>query len=303
MPLSQELLIQRLSFIRFLYESAVQQSRQTGLRQTTSILTFHDAVEMFLSLALEHNNIRNRNFTFNDYWSELRKTGTTVTQEASMDRLNRVRVALKHHGVMPSPAAVEEARVNVSNFFRENTQPIFGIDFETVSLTGVVQHTEARRHLVAAEGLMDSTNPNYDEAAGEIAIALQILLDDYQRETDAPHDTFMFGRSPFRSLDLRSITSRGGVSVSPHAERELERFADAVQESVGALWSQLRILALGLDYRRYLRFRSLTPVVVWQQRTQYGRSEWRHDAPPTLEGCRFCLDFVVDAAIRLQELR
>jgi hypothetical protein len=308
MPLAEALLVQRLSLIRFLHESAIEQSRQTGWRQATSILMFHDAVEMFLALSLEHKNIPNKNFHFREYWAELKKAGTALTQEASLDRLNRVRVALKHHGVMPAPESIEEARVNTSDFFRENTHSMFDIAFEAISLSSVVQHETARGYLLAAEKLMyqrDTTDANYEEAAGEIAIALRILLADYRGKTESPHSGLMFGRSWSSSpLQLRSIEARGGVGIPRDAADMLERFAQEVAESVSEIWSRLDIVALGLNYHRYRRFEVLSPSITWNREgRRYVRSSTTgRSVARTLEDCQFCLNFVIDAAVRLQEL-
>ena len=48
--------IQRLALIRYLYNSAVEESRKPEPIGSTSILMFHDSIELFLQLASEHLN-------------------------------------------------------------------------------------------------------------------------------------------------------------------------------------------------------------------------------------------------------
>lgn len=51
------LTVQRLAFIRFLYEQGVSQADQPEPLSATAVLSFHDAVELFLRLAAEHLHV------------------------------------------------------------------------------------------------------------------------------------------------------------------------------------------------------------------------------------------------------
>jgi hypothetical protein len=51
----------RLAFVRYLYGVAVQQSRYPEPLYGTSILTFHDSIELFLQLASEYLNVGKEN--------------------------------------------------------------------------------------------------------------------------------------------------------------------------------------------------------------------------------------------------
>lgn len=114
--------IKRLPFIRYLYSLAIQQSRQPKPLNAASILTFHDSVELFLQLACGELDVETKEFIkFPEYW-ELTKgklpNGRDLGYESQMRRLNRLRVNLKHHGIMPDESDIEGSRVNVTNFLR-----------------------------------------------------------------------------------------------------------------------------------------------------------------------------------------
>jgi len=55
--LDKSTIIKRLAFIKYLYKLAVDQSRRPEPLCSASILTFHDAVELFLQLASEHLDV------------------------------------------------------------------------------------------------------------------------------------------------------------------------------------------------------------------------------------------------------
>jgi hypothetical protein len=53
-PLTKDL-TRRLVFVRYLYELGVEQSHKPEPFAAVAVLTFHDACEMFLQIAAEHN--------------------------------------------------------------------------------------------------------------------------------------------------------------------------------------------------------------------------------------------------------
>ena len=62
----------RLSFIRYLYTQAVEQADQPEPFSAASILSFHDAIEMFLGLACEHRNVSvPTGIKFMEHWKYL----------------------------------------------------------------------------------------------------------------------------------------------------------------------------------------------------------------------------------------
>jgi hypothetical protein len=68
----------------------------------------------------------------------------------------------------------------------------------------------------------------------------------------------------------------------------LEARLGQVTEAVAQMQKALRVIALGIDYGRYLRFETLTDVDLF------------HDA--THEEYKFCVQFVVDAAFHLADV-
>lgn len=102
--LDKSTVIKRLAFIKYLYKLAVDQSKRPEPLCSASILTFHDAIELFLQLASEHLNVGKQQPSFMEYWDLISQklSNQELTQKESMRRLNRARVALKHHGTLPS---------------------------------------------------------------------------------------------------------------------------------------------------------------------------------------------------------
>lgn len=291
----QHSVIRRLAFIRYLFQTAVQQSHAPAPLNASSILTAHDAVELFLQLASEHLNEGSGHPGFMDYWGLLDKKldPGELGQKESMRRLNKARVALKHHGTLPSNLDIEAFRASVTNFFEENTPLVFDLELHEVSLVEFVSPDNARALLLEASDLIDSDDPL--AALDKIAVAYADMISDYE---DRKRDRF--GRSPFffgRDLTFHSAFFMGLQNV----DRKLAQYVDYVKESIEAMQDAIKVLALGMDYRKYSKFKRLIPVVQKAQRGAVVQRMRGEDDSPSLDDARFCLDFVIESSLALAE--
>lgn len=290
--LDEVTLRRRLAFIRYLYSIGVEQSRQPEPCGAASILTFHDSIELFLQLASEHLDSGAQQPDFMAYWELLAKKlpNGTLSQKESMRRLNKSRGNLKHAGTLPSSLDIEAFRASVSNFFEENTPTVFGLTFGSISLASLVKCTEARSSLEEAGNLIQEGK--LEEALEKIAIAFARLLSDHDKRNRAwfGHSPFLFGES-FSLGDTRFTQTR---------DYSHQRFADKVHKSIESIQSGMKILSLGLDYRRYVKFKLLTPHVTLFMDGGYEVVRLRENQPPSIDECRFSHDFVVESALHLQ---
>ena len=146
--MEDELIMRRLAMVKSLYKQGLEMSYQSEPNNGFCLLPFQDSVEMFLHLCAEKVGfIVNQNTKFLDYFKGI----TNLQYESQMEHLNRTRVALKHHGIMPSNLDVEISRVNVTEFFRLNTPEFFNIDFDGISLISVIADEKIREEMHNAE--------------------------------------------------------------------------------------------------------------------------------------------------------
>ncbi len=230
-----------------------------------------------------------RDLGFMQYWGALKhKLQESLPQEESMRRLNKSRVDLKHYGILPSKLDIEGFRASASNFLQESTPLIFSIEFDSISLVDLVQSEEVRTTLREAKRKFDAGQT--EDASEKIAQGFMQVINDYEDKKRSE-----FGSSPFffgEDLTFASSFARG--------IEDLHRFAEQVSRSFQAIQSGMKILSLGIDYRRYSRFRLLTPTV---RQTSDGIYHFysTHTRKMTREEFEFCFEFVVSSALRLQE--
>lgn len=299
--------VKRLTFIRLIYQQGLEQSQRPEPLSMTGILSFHDAVELFLVLAGEHLHAQLPDQTkFLDYWTRLSPTsptnkngisnGVNLTGKTAMDRLNRLRNGFKHAGSLPGKDAIEQARIDVTNFFLNNTPLVFGADvgFANLDLTDVVTQSFARDKLRAAAD--NASQDDYHEAVELLAETFFELLNDYanRKKSDYRYSVYDFGGQipdlpPFSRRDLEQLNR----DFADHYE-QLTKSAAEIQQS-------MQVIALGLDYRHYARFKMITPRI-----TQHYSGSLHRTPKPWLPHSRddyeFCRDFVITTSLRLAEV-
>lgn len=318
MPL-EECVIRRLAFIKNIYKLAIQLSETPEPLCSASLLSFHDSVELFLYLALETLDATGSNkLNFMEYWEKISlklPAEKTLSQKESMRRLNNSRVALKHFGTLPTKQDLDTFRVNVTDFFNENTIILFGIEFLDVSLVELVSCSDAREALNEAESLLKDARTI--DAMDLAAVAFAQILDDYAAKIKD-----RFGKYPFSF----SAPSLSGLSFSASNDSDLANDVDSfavdvdsalsdIEDSISELQDTIEIMMLCLDYRKYMKFYLLSPIVRRlngkddpKAKKTYGdyklyEPKRRERISPTEDDVQFSIDFVVESALILQKLK
>jgi hypothetical protein len=299
--------VERLGYIRFLHQEGIDQARRPHPMSSAAILSFHDAVELFYVLALDHKGVQvDPKTSFEGYWRELSKVVPNLSGRRGMERLNRVRVNLKHHGSIPGTQQVTDARTDVDAFLAANTQAVFGVDYDTVTMADVVPQEPVRTKIRAAAAA---------EAAGDRHEAMGLLAEAFDELFNPQYYAYVqpsplsFGKTltwPTRLRDdevaavltwLRG-DSKGGGSYNP---RGLADQIGATTDVAAAAQAVLRVMTMGVDYPRYLRFEQLTPCI----RGTYGdplRRSYPDGYDPSREDFEYCHQFALEVALRVAEV-
>lgn len=116
-----ELIIKRLAIAKQLYQQGLALSYESEPTNGLCLLPFHDSVEMFMKICADVKAVKiDRSTKFMDYFSKL----LDLQCSSQMQNLNNKRVALKHHGEIPSSLDIEISRASTTEFFQLNT-PVF----------------------------------------------------------------------------------------------------------------------------------------------------------------------------------
>jgi hypothetical protein len=295
--LDKSIIVKRLALIKYLYRIGIEQSRQAGMFAGFSILTFHDSAEMFLLLVLEDKGDprpqkeRNKNIQFMQYWEYF--DGLTLRE--SMNMLKERRRNIKHKGIFPSTSDIEESRVTITRFFKENTPKLFNEDFDTISVSDLIVYPNIREYVNLAKSFL--TQNNYYDCLVNAKIGFEELLSTYESDKRQWHDSILSVGEKV-GKDYRNLVS---------SNKEGLRWFEQVTHTTNNVRNILKVSALGIDYRKYVLFDFVTPKVIETCRT--GKDKYVYDAKENFEkrrtitnqDCQFCIDFVIDSALKLQE--
>jgi hypothetical protein len=288
--LGRDLLIKRLAIIKLLYKIGIDQSRQSESVSYFAILTLHDSVEMFLRLAAEHVNVKADDLNFIQYWERIPE----LTLKESMRACNLRRVNLKHKGLIPAKIEVEASRVNAMDFFDQNTSRIFGIEFSDVSLIELVKFTKTKEYLTVSQFQLDAND--IVKSIENATFSFNYLLQEYK---GTKVDKWLRTHFSFtRSIRLSRYTSlsKGSEGI----DRRLDEVVKEINDNFMQIDRGLEVLALGLDYRKYSKFRFLTPDVYRLTDGSF-RLVNAKVRVTNKENCQFLIDFVLECALKLQE--
>lgn len=287
MAIENEELLRRLAFIRYLFLLGVEQSTKPEPVCNIAILSFHDSIELFLALTCEHFEVNATKAEFMGYF-DLLQPFVELSQKESMRRFNKTRVSLKHQGVMTSHTDIQYFKNACENFFIENTMLIYSLDFTSISLIDLVIYEETKEYLHKAEiGIKEEHLP---EAMSNITIAFWVLIEDYEKTKKEK-----WGKSPFFFGGSMTFLNAFYMNID---NKKLSAFVDTAGRSITAMQSAMKILSLGLDYRRFAKFDSITPIYT---RTMGGHCiDDRVEQVFTKDNVLWCFNYVIECCITLQ---
>ncbi|MES2573948.1 MAG: hypothetical protein V4572_03315 [Bacteroidota bacterium] len=289
--MNNEILLRRLSIIKLLFKSGLEQSKQSESISFFSILSFHDSIEMFLKLACEYKQIKSEKLSFIEYWDSL----PHLTLKESMRNLNSRRVNLKHKGLVPAKIEVEASRINTIDFFEQNTKNTFGIEFNEISLLNLIKFEKTKKLLILSEEELHKTN--FKESIKNTTIAFEELLDEYKENKIGTWDKNLFN-FPNRIRLSSSFNSRYNKD---NKDNRLEDVVKSMNDKFDHLERALEIISFGFDFKKYSKFKMLCSDFYKTSNGDYlfyGKEEENNF---NYENSQFCLDFILECSLKLQE--
>ena len=296
-------LIRRLAFAKYLFIVGVERAKQVEPFAAAGLLSLHDAVEFTNHVAAEHTSARlPKSADFLDYWDAIGAvlSPNVLPERTAMERLNKARVALKHHGTMPSRLDLDSFVETAQRFFRDIFPLVFGLDLNSVSVIEFVVAPAAKVHLSLAQDHLQ--NGDLMEGFTEASAAFSELLYHFEKSTEDDMGRPLID-SPTRwsrSHDVRREVDAAMGGGGIRGPSELGRFVDDVSRALDEMSENIKLVAFGIDLRRLARFRRLTPGVSRSMADTLNFT-WIRDASTRAADLEFCIQFVLESALQLQE--
>lgn len=287
--------LMRLAYIKFLYQHGVELSIKTSPYNSTSILLFHDSIDLFLQLAAEVLNIKTKERTYFMAYIDIinqKLDPKLLSQTGAMKRLNDARNYLKHTGFIVHESVIESCRVNSKDFFIENTPIIFGMEFSDISMIDVIDNENVKKILKDVNHF--SKNGQFKDALEHIAISFNELVSGYEKQRSSLMELI------FDFDDLDESDFEFDADVSGDYEGGFEKLCNTLEEMHYAL----KLLSFNIDIRKYAKFLQLTPQL-YPGKDIYDKYSafWdpTKDKNFTEEKVEFCINFIIESALKLQD--
>ena len=282
-------LIRRLSLSRFIFQTGADALRRPGpyaFGLATSL--FQDSVETLLRILAEAGRVNvGAHVSFNALIDEVGGSYSSVLEhKAALSRLNKARVNFKHHGISVSEEDAIHFRESTQAFLTEVTQNALDLDFQRASLVSVIGHRRTENWLLSAQEAVEAGC--YREALEHAAIAFRIYLNARSVHRARVTSHRLWGPPP---LDYRTADQQLKRSLTQLTKWTVSHFEE--------LHKSIDLLRHDIDLMAYWRFRGVTPDVELSL-TDVHSIAWTSPADnPTQEDAEFCIDFVVDSALRI----
>jgi hypothetical protein len=300
--------MRRLAFVRMFFQQGIGQSRQSEPLNLTALLSMHDTAELFLQVAADHLGAKLTPFVhFMEYFKLLAPPkhpgGVKLHGQREMDNLNSLRNGFKHRGQLPSTTALDQACTDVRTFLASNTALVFGIVFADIDMAEVIPQAGIRDKVRAATAA--ASGGDIPEGMGLLAEA----HDDLFGFTPGPPSDRPIGRfgNTIRTMAEYDIAAALRPAPDDHSRRpasaDHRTLASVIANTVSAtreMQRAMRIMALGIDYREFERFKQLTPAIVYFISAGSERRSLPNYAP-TIADFEFCRQFIITAALRIAE--
>lgn len=277
-------LMERLICARLLFLNGLEAlTRPNPHAAALALLSFQDAAEMVLGAAADERHAKPAK-EFMELIKQVESAlGKSLPYVLGMKQLNTARVALKHHGILPSGSTLAKARGDSEGFIDTLVREAFGFEFSSVSLASLVEHRRTANWLREAAKRADAGDDVGCLEACAIAMAL------FRRAYIPTQD-----RHEYESI-LRSNQSRTG---QPEIPSPVFNLAKVLNEHVATLVERLAWVSSGVSLADEQRFTRSAPRVSVTQSGHLHFTTSRHSATP--EDSLFCIDFATQTVLRLQ---
>ena len=305
-------ILKRLAYIRFLYKTGVDQSKQPEVIAYTSILVIHDAIDWFMILACLQSQIteaeklsrivaknpkqKGKSYIYlMDYFTIL----PSLRHETGVNYINNLRNNLKHNFILPSQIGIKEC-VNIGkDFFEENTKIIFSLNFNEISIIDLIDFATIRDLLGKAIDYQNKAE--IENCISEISKAYYEL---WQIDID-----FIREKKQFSYIDIYSKPYLQIENLENKPELQiLKAYIDSSitvnNKNFQELNDSMKIFALGIDYRKYLKLKSFMPTTLTKDRDGNYQVTKARDVENISNGdLTFAIDFIIDCTLKLQKFK
>ena len=280
--------MRRLSLAKYLIELGSVSSKNNLPFAVTSILNFHDAIEIILDLIIEDSGQRSKH-QFMELVNQVNEILTnnkkdTISQTGSLDKLNKKRVSLKHNGSFPSEIDIQEAQIVTLGFFEEICEKYFEINPSDINLIYLLNDSNTKEYLLKVD-----INDDINNIVTNLSLAFEYLIKDFEDTKKAP-----LMKSPYKIFKH----PQPSVNKLKIEDKNLKKYVKTTNENLKLLEEHVKILSLGFDFNKYAQFRLYVPKAILVSSGEFIVATLGNENLDELQ-ITFCINFIIECALKL----
>jgi len=284
--------LRRLAYTKYIYEQGIERlNKKTSVSSAMAILNFQDASEQFLLIVADKLGFKPPN-NYLDYWEEVKKKGKSLPNKNDMLKLNKMRVAFKHHGIIPTYDDCRDVQIKLHDFMITASNDILDLNFYEVGLADLVEYGDVKLCLKNAEKFLQESR--YEDSIIESAKAFRLF--EKRTEGDVWH-SHILKEEPFGDLST--------FKLHDIEDEKLSSALTEVKNRLDSITKYVNVLILGIDSFEYQKFRLLTPIVHFTLGGTLSvhsiRGAFKNIFNYNEENAQFCINFVIDSVMKFQE--
>lgn len=289
---NDEIRLKRLSFAKYLVSIGNLNSENVIPFSATAILNYHDAIEFIFDLILEDNGESSNNYNFMKCFDRIneiikKNNKSPSSLRGGLEKLKDRRKNLKHKGYFPSENDIQEAKSLTINLFNELCDKLYSLNYEEINLIYLLNDSKTKDYL-----LQVTKNDDDKTVITNLSLAFEYLLKDYENTKR----TFYI-KSPYQFLRRKPKTSH---DLKLDNKDPMKKFVDELNDNLISLEENMKILAFGIDYNEYAKFRNIVPDVTWFMGGNF-MVNFRGNETINENEINFCLNFIIESALKLQQ--
>lgn len=279
-----------LAYSKYLFSHGVEHLQdKTALGTNLSILHFHNAIEMLMLNLYLHFGGDSKERTFMRLYEKLNEKLEEINKKLTMKeqiyRLNNVRVLIQHSGMPQAYDTGVELKGYTEQFLVQTLKDTIGLELSEISLVSLIDNKRVKEYLKEAEKAMRQEQKEYIFINCGKAFAVLLRSEEKEPWLD-----------PVEVSPDKILFEFTGEEFYNHYGSKLEKAIEVISEP-------LNILMLGIDFQKYKKFKCLTPIVhilASGEPAVYWTGDYLNEANLTKENAQFCLDFVIETALKVQ---
>jgi hypothetical protein len=318
-----EITLKMLLFSKMLFNHGINHSnKNTYLDRFLAIHHFDNAIELFLkTIVIKENITIKKELPFRELWGTIDKelsqktSGSGLPLRDQIFALRDARNLAQHQGDATSFESVMKYQGYAKDFLSKCSMDIFNIDFNKIYASSLIEDMKIKETLIESEKYIERHNfKNAMESSAKAFVYLKWNERDDPLSHDLGHFTLFRGvLNERQQIELSGSYSFDGLEQKINKQikivvnelnellKERAKKINEVARALGSLELKFAILKLGVDYKEYKHFDKISPFVLFESgSTDIASFEEKEEENYSEENARFCHDFVLEAALRLQ---